>query len=147
MPDDIENLKHAVFGELTWNSELGWFEGRTTCGDMVCDVHVSVDDEEAPHGSTGEAVPALERARGRVSEFKAKAAEQLLELYNDEWRNEGESTKSADEFIAHLQLDSLSGYPDGTVEVSFTVGELFAGHIVLMSVESDGSVSQVDIAG
>jgi hypothetical protein len=147
MTDKVSALEDPLLGRLSWNAELGWFDGQILHGTETYRVHLSVSDEDDPHASLGEAISAVKSARSRLEEFKVESANRLLELYNDEWRNEGDAVKDASEFVACLSMESITGYPDRSAEVTFTDGELFAGHLIIVSVEDDGSISDVTIAG
>lgn len=76
--------------------------------------------------------------------FRQVAAANLLKLYNGTW-SEGE-TISADEFAERITLNGLSFTEgEGTVEIYYDDGDLFAGHDIKVVASYDGAVISADL--
>jgi hypothetical protein len=76
---------------------------------------------------------------------RAYAAEALLDLHNDEWRED--TVLSPVDFVQRLTLESVTFYPDSSVEMAYDDGELFWGHVVIVSAARGPRFTDADIAG
>ena len=81
-----------------------------------------------------------------VPAYLEAAADELLDLYNDTWRD---SAPAIDRkaFMQRLSLDTLNIDEEGSWTVYLDDGGLFLGHAIQVSVEADGEVADVDLAG
>ncbi|HEX9048468.1 MAG TPA: DUF2262 domain-containing protein [Verrucomicrobiae bacterium] len=92
-----------------------------------------------------------ERLRVREPEYRRKIASDLLRLYNDNWRD-GE-TLDADGFMRRISLSDISiGAADfdaeyGCASVSYSDGDLFAGHSIDVTLDADLNYVKSQIAG
>jgi hypothetical protein len=115
-------------GELTYDPDIGWWEGRVTLtagSSFVLYVHTPGRDDS----SITEGVKiAFEKMR--ISEQVARefAASKLLSVHNDTW-NEGEKI-DASEFVRRLVPATIQIWPNGNAEISFGDDNLFWGHEV-----------------
>ena len=71
----------------------------------------------------------------------------LLELKNDAWLDEDESEVSAEEFIARMELSSVSIHADGGFEFWFDDGDLFWGHSIMVSGNIQDGLDDAGIHG
>ena len=71
------------------------------------------------------------------------AARELLENAVD-WCEE-ELTR--EEFMARMSSPSVSVDPDGAVEFAYDDGDMFAGHVIMVYLDPDGTFSDANIAG
>ena len=95
-----------------------------------------------------------ERLRVREPEYRRKIAGDLLGLYNDNWRN-GDQLEVLDEngfmrrisfsyiFIGAADFDSA----EGCVSVSYSNGDLFAGHSIDVTLDADLNYVRSSISG
>ena len=146
MPD--RTIHDDVLGTLTWNDKLDWWEGRVELTpEHAIGLSISVEGEEGvPLGEEIEqARSILIRLREREPEARIVAAEELLDIYNDQWNDD--ETLDEEEFMARLTLDDLSVAADGSAELFYRDDNLFAGHTVLVTVGVDGNFEDADIAG
>lgn len=139
-----------TLGTLTWNGDLGWWEGQAEWapGRRVT-LSVSVEDEES------DAEPAAEIAHARrvlsalpemEAEARQLAADELLGIYNEEWNDDGDPLNE-DDFVARLTLEDVGILADGSAELFYKDGGLFSGHAVLVSINAEGNLDDADIAG
>ena len=140
-----EVIYDEVFGRLTWDAQLEWWEGSVEISPGQ-EVEVSIQDEE------GEAEESIARARRAYESVRDSgeyicrcAARELLAICNEEW-NTGDAF-SEDEFIAKMSVDNVTLYPDGAAEVYYDDGGMFRGHKILISVDPDLKARNADIVG
>lgn len=143
-------IHDEALGALAWNGDLGWWEGQAELapGRHVT-VSISVEDEETDAEPTAEirhARRVLSRLPEQEPEARQLAADELLGIYNEEWNDDGDPL-SEDEFMARLTLEDVGVLADGSAELFYKDGGLFAGHAVLVSINADGNLDDADIAG
>ncbi|MCO4745807.1 MAG: DUF2262 domain-containing protein [Proteobacteria bacterium] len=133
---DKPTRHHPTLGELRWDSNLDWLKSV----DGLVSLAVPQDANLEAYAKR------VEQIKGSVGAYKLYTANELLELHNGSWREEpGKETQAG--FIGKLVLDGITVYEDLSAEVYFQDGGLFWGHIVLLSVDTDGKPTSADIAG
>lgn len=142
-------IHDEALGTLTWNSRLDWWETQAEWAPGRCvGVSISVEDDAADTAPTAE-IAHTRRVLNSLPELEPEArqlaADELLEIYNEEW-NEGDPL-SAEEFVTRLTLEDVGIAADGSAELFYQDGGLFAGHTVLVSLDTDGNLDDADIAG
>ena len=147
MPE--RTIHDETLGTLTWNSRLDWWEGQAEWapGRRV-GVSLSVEDDDpdaAPTAAIAHAGRVLNSLAELEPEARQLAADELLEIYNEEW-NDGDPL-SPDEFVTRLTLEDIGLAADGSAELFYQDGGLFAGHTVLVSLDEAGNLDDADIAG
>ena len=80
----------------------------------------------------------------RIRDF---AAGELLALKNDTWLEENEAALTSKQFKSRMTLESISVDPDGRFEFFFNDGDLFWGHIIVVSGTLANGPTDADIAG
>ncbi len=65
-----------------------------------------------------------------LSLIKEFATEELLDLKNDDWREENEPKLTAEEFIARLELLEIVVYYTGKVDMIFDADDIFYDHCI-----------------
>ena len=78
-------------------------------------------------------------------EFKQYIAEQLLNLYNDDWSEE--ETIDKKEFANRITLESTTIYDDNSAEIYYQDGDLFAGHYIVIYLNPEGILNKPYLAG
>lgn len=90
---------------------------------------------------------------GAYDDLLRAVARELLELYNDTWREKGDYGGEPQPpldvagFISHIALASLEVWEDGAMMAYFKDGGLFAGHRIEVFLTPTGEVSDVDVVG
>lgn len=135
------------FGELVLDRSIGWFEGEAVWNGEAIRVTFPVEEGE----SIGDALDVAERLwldqgpwKKRIDDF---AVQELLELKNGTWLEEGESELTASEFISRMKLDSIQVFPDGQFEFWHNDGDLFWGHSIQVSGSVTEGPTHADIPG
>jgi hypothetical protein len=134
-----ETIHDALFGNLTWDPMLEYWEGVLLLpGRPSISVSISVPEETAERTITKEARDAFSVVISQEDRIKRKASQDLLALYNDGWRRDGD-VLSADEFERRLTLKSIHLNDWGAADIYFDDGDLFWGHLVIVEMEPDGT--------
>jgi hypothetical protein len=143
--DDV--LEDPVLGELVWEEDLQWWHGEVEWapGHPV-GVAVSCVEKEDIRGLLRRARRAFAWARGHEEHARLCAARELLELYNGTWR-EGEGLISREEFAERIKLAEVCISSDGSVELWYEDGDLFAGHQIAVGFDSRRRFRGADIHG
>lgn len=74
------------------------------------------------------------------------AAEQLLSCAI-EWQDEDEDELCADEFIRRIRIESVNVSQDGEFELYYDDGDIFAGHVIIVSGNMDKGLYDAQFAG
>src|SRR5262249_26778923 len=109
-------------------------------------VNIAVSPEDADLAT---ALKAARRAWDEIREeeidLRRSAADELLDLHNQEW-NDGLPI-DAEEFSERMTLESITFFPDGGADLFYHDGGLFGGNTIILGVLADGSFGGATIAG
>ncbi len=139
VPSDLENF--------VYDASLAWYEGKLIIGQDEILLYLSAETDGQAMLILSQAESFLKSIQGMLSAAKSYAAEKLLDLRNEGWGEENSSEISEEEFISCLVCFSITLYPTQNVEIIFRAGDLFSGHIVLISANMQGRFSDASIAG
>ena len=150
MAEASEHLTHPILGTLGWLPEFShWFTQRPLPSGGQLDVIVDPGD-----GDRFEFLPrATELFRWAMANERRVLADamqaELLELYNNTWRQEDEPELSAEELAGRLewQLLDISSSDIVPVEFSYDAGELFGCHGVTVEVDESLAFRDIDLRG
>jgi hypothetical protein len=137
-------------GTLQWRAEYGWWEAHVTLpsgGQLDVILNPGDEDREA---FAFQAAARFQWALDNERRLLGEAADaELLELFNDDWRQGDEGVLARDEFIAALKLELLeiSHIESAHIEFSYNAGELFGGHTVTVQVDGEGRFCDTDLRG
>lgn len=146
-----KTITDSYLGTIQYSDEHDWYQGKVnntnsqTIEFNLLDLDIEENLEEA-----------LEYVRMIIKDivqhslkYKLFAAEHLLELYNDTWSEE--EIIDINEFANHISLEAINFYVyhemDNTAEIYYQDGDLFAGHAIIIRVDSQGNLEDADIAG
>jgi hypothetical protein len=142
MADAAETLAHPVLGVLRWEAEYSWWftQHQLPGGDWL-DVTVEPGDGDR-YGFLKRAADLFRWALANERRVLHQAIEsELLELYNDVWRQGSDPELSAEEFEAELDWQGLTISASDLVLVEFGYGdgerELFGGHCVFIELDAE----------
>ncbi len=130
MPTFIDD---PILGRLEWDHELQWWSGVYRLSKQDFRLRICSDSSQV---ITDPARRALTRIADLERKIKQKAANDLLQLYNDDWSDA--PPISASDFIARLTSESICVELDGTIEIGFYDGGMFAGHSVVIELSPEG---------
>src|SRR5262249_32142795 len=140
------------FGPLTWNERHRWYQAKVEFSPgHVIELSISAEgiDRDLAVEQAHEVFP---RVQTQEPALRRAAADKLLALYNDHWREakrvepekfpksagagSAEKRIDADEFSRRIVLSSITIHPEGETDLWYDDGDLFAGHWILVSTDS-----------
>jgi hypothetical protein len=133
---------------LRLDRDMNWFEGKRRRGALHYDVMLTCRDPDDPRAvakavaQAEAAVPGLERS---LSAIREAISDQLLDKYNDAWREEGRPL-SATAFQRKLELESVEISPT-RVTLMFDCAGLFSDHAIEVRLSPRLEVREVCLAG
>lgn len=143
-------VRDEMLGSLTFDRALSWYEGRRVLEGAEYKLAVVIED---PPDVERDAAT-LESLRARVGEIEAQlpryrhaAGEQLLVLYNDEWRDDDAPRLTREQFTNRLVLASVYMHPDGGIDIFFGDADLFGGHQIHLRLDAPDAVPEVGLVG
>jgi hypothetical protein len=132
--------------KLEYNEYLNWYAGEIELGEAKkLRVSLSLDGCEDLDDLVRFTKKFLQEIAETDTLARRFAAEKLLRVYNDSW-NEGEDIAES-EFTERIALESLTTYPDHSAELCYDDGDLFFGHIIIVSIEEGLTFVDASIAG
>ncbi len=128
---------HATLGRLAWDANLSWWCGRASfLGHGVFRFFLELD-EDAGAEKFDSASDRIETLLSRLDQWKEFAADGLLEIHNDAWRNEGEPEADRRTFCASLTVAELALDRAGSGTLYLDAGDLFWGHGIELRFDAD----------
>jgi hypothetical protein len=148
--EDAETLDHPVFGPLQWQPDTEyWFGSHCLPTGEQLDLIIEPLDEDR-HAFLERAIELFHRALANERRIlRVAMKEELLELYNDCWRQSDEPVLSAKELTQILDwlALSLSASEFAPVEFSYGADDLFGGHFVVIHADDQMQYRDVDLNG
>jgi hypothetical protein len=80
------------------------------------------------------------------AKIKAYAAKELVDLAND-WLMENEAEITEEMFVNRINFDSMSVEPNGSFEIFYFDGDIFAGHSIIVNGNINGEFTSAEIGG
>jgi hypothetical protein len=148
-PRSVDDI---ILGTLTLDRRVDWYAGTRKANGGSYRVAVSTDDPDDDVG----VIEAIRRAGAIVEQIDRDSssgrlldaiADQMLDLYNDTWRDEGPPL-SRTAFKQRFTLSSVVVRADSSSTAWFDCDEsLFGGHAVQVRNSPHGEVTEVCLAG
>lgn len=137
-------------GKLELDRRLDWFHGVAPW--IQSEVNISVNTapgngDEIDKKALAHLALIFKDPESWERRFKDFAAESLLELKNDNWLGEDESEFTVGDFKSKMTIASLQAYADGSFEVFYDDGNLFWGHVIIVSGTLKDGPTDANIAG
>lgn len=123
-------LEDDFFGQLVLDRSVGWFQGTARWNGTLIKIYLSVDDSVACDTSLKVARALWSDQASCERRAKDMAVEELLQIKNDHWLDEGQAPITAEQFRSLLTIESVTTSPDGTFEFWCEDGDMFAGHAI-----------------
>jgi hypothetical protein len=150
MSDQPETITHPVFGELRWEvARSVWFtQVRDATGEWI-DVSVEPGNGDRFACLDGVADLYSQAMRAERQVLRTAVQKELLELYNDTWRQSDEPELTTDEFMSRLGFTFIQIRTDfkSVVILSYGAGDLFGGHSVDVELDNELRHLNVDLIG
>ena len=147
---DLQNpvVRHEPpFGELLLDRRVGWFCGEATWLKAPLKVQLAIDDACSCDASLQLARTLWENQALWEQRVKDKVVEELLQIKNDHWLDEGQSPLAAQTFRGNLSFESLTTKPDGTFEFWCNDNDMFWGHAISVEGTLQRGITRVTLEG
>lgn len=141
-------VQDAQLGALTLDRSLSWFTGELAWRGGSVQVHLPAGPDDRPL-----MVPEARAVVAALADWEDRARqrirEDLLELFNDTWRDEESDPAplSVEAFQARLSLSSFELGEGRGLTFWYDDGDLFAGHSIEVQGDLDEGFSSAGLAG
>jgi len=140
-----DSIYDAQFGDLIWDETSDWWTGRIDLYNYPrIELNISPPDE-GDRIITDQARHSFRIITESENQIRQKACDELLEVHNQSWNESAPLT--AEEFMRRMIPESVSLYADGGAEIYFADDDMFWGHVIIVSLSSEGEFSDAYIAG
>lgn len=143
-------IEDEVLGTLELDRRLNWYAGQRRFERRKYSISIEQSSEEDGVTATKaitRARRAIERFEENMTQIRGVIARELLALYNDEWRTDRAKRLDRAKFLKRIVLQSAVISPDGSVQLYFTDGGLFARHSIEVFVNRRGKATDASLAG
>ena len=143
-PVSIETKRH---GTLKLDRSINRFVGKTKWSKKSVDISLDASNEKLAEKAIATAEILWSSQAKWKNEIEALAATELLDLKNDSWLQEGETALTKKKFITAMSLTSISIDSDGSFTFFFNDGDLFWGHMIIVSGDPGKGPTEAKIGG
>jgi hypothetical protein len=143
-------IADEFFGELRLDRRLKAYEARRGSGRMQYDVLLTLRNAADPvqdRAMIQTARATLCRLEELITHYRNRAADELLSLYNDDWRQDEDPALTREQFIERLTLTSVTLESDGEIFVYLQPGDLFGGHVIEIRAKTPDQITELGLAG
>ena len=134
--------------QLQLNRSLSMFQGEGDRNAQKADILQDTDEHDDKRAD--KALTVFRRLQEDAAAWDKKArryaAEQLLSCAI-EWQDEDEDELCADEFIRRIRIESVNVSQDGEFELYYDDGDIFAGHVIIVSGNMEKGLYDAQFAG
>ncbi|MCP3924202.1 MAG: DUF2262 domain-containing protein [Desulfobacterales bacterium] len=140
-------ISDEVLGNLKLDKSVDWFEGTFEWNGTQIDIQLSLDESGNPDEAIKTAKALIENMSVWTKKVIDYAVNELLDLKNENWLDEGELKVSKEEFATRMSIQLITTYDDGEFEFWHDDGGLFWGHSIVVSGSFTEGLTDVDIPG
>lgn len=134
--------------QLQLNRSLSMFQGEGEWNAQKAEILLDTDGHDDKRAD--KALTVFRRLQEDAAAWDKKArryaAEQLLSCAI-EWQDEDEDELCADEFIRRIRIESVNVSQDGEFELYYDDGDIFAGHVIIVSGNMEKGLYDAQFAG
>jgi hypothetical protein len=135
------------FGDLVLDRSIGLFEADTKWNGREVRIRFPLDEEEVSELALNTAEALWSEEAEWNMRIEECAVEELLDLRNDTWRQDGEPELTAVQFVARMALTDISITSEGEFEFWYDDGELFWDHAIMVSGDLQNGPTDAGIHG
>jgi hypothetical protein len=146
-PSGTPPITHDLLGQLDWDDNLRWYEGKIQLGGRKVRLALTPDDVNDIDSVIERATAIVGNCGHYVRLVTEYAVEGLLDLKNDSWRDAGQSPVTDAVFMESMTLESITVYGDGRADFWHHDGGLFLGHSIQVSIDPNDRCTLTDIPG
>lgn len=146
-PSGTPPLVDEVLGTLQWDDNFNLYSGPVSVGDSTIEFSLnpsSGSDASEAVARAKEIALALPRYRTLAANF---AVNDLLDLKNSNWLEDGEAAVTTEQFKSRMELASITVHPDGAITFWHNDGGLFFGHSIQVCIDSKNQCTSTNIPG
>ena len=142
------DIECPVIGILRYEEKYDWYEGQLKVQQSEISIQLLTDDDEAVASALKRATDFVKESEKHAQSAREYAVESLLTLKNETWmEDKDEEPLTPEQFKERMVLDSISIDSDGDVSFYHSDGDLFWGHCILVTMNSENNFTSADIAG
>ncbi|MBD3675217.1 MAG: DUF2262 domain-containing protein [Planctomycetaceae bacterium] len=117
------------FGDLDLDRGIDCFRGEKEWNGETIDISFRAKNDAVPEDALSIASQLFLHQDKWTKQIEEAIIGELLELKNEDWREDGETEVSASEFLERMELVAIS-VDDEEFEFSYDDGDLFWGHMI-----------------
>ncbi|MBC8078113.1 MAG: DUF2262 domain-containing protein [Chloroflexales bacterium] len=139
-------IDDAALGRLTWDDNFDLWDATIAlppASNVGVQIDLGTDQDDAAAIVTGRAF--VDWLRAHEPEARAYAASLMLDGYNSDWGDDEQLTPAA--FAERLTLEEIAVGSDGDATLYYNDGDLFGGHVVIVSLDANRTFTDANIAG
>ena len=141
-------VESAVLGTVMWNDDMTVWQGKVLLAPEQI-VSIMLEPQESDGDQTiarGEAL--IQWVKGNEADARAYAADEMTDLAED-WRDEDEEADeiTPEAFADRITLSEISLGSDGSAMLWYNDDNIFAGHVVVVSVNADRQFTEAQMMG
>lgn len=135
------------FGDLVLDRSIGLFEGVAQWNGQKVTIRFPGTGEEPTEKALKTAETLFADQAGWRQRIENYAVKKLLELKNGTWLDDGEPQLTRSQFVSRMTLTSINILSGGNFEFWYNDGDLFAGHLIMVSGNVSGEMTDAGIHG
>lgn len=149
-------IKDETYGDFVLEKQYGWFQKSIEALGHEFEIYLEVDEDNAQiaDGALKTFHKIFEDIEGWDKAVKAYAAKMLTESANDWLVDSCEEEETVEEikeedFTDNIWLESITISPEGSFEAYYNDGDMFWGHVIIVSGQMEEKIifKDADIAG
>jgi hypothetical protein len=142
------DLECPELGTLRYKEEYDWYEGKLKVQQLDISIQLSTDEDSSVASAFKRATNLAGELENHALLAKEFAAQRLLQIKNETWiEDEDEEPLTTEQFQQRMILESISIDLDGDVSFYHNDGDLFWGHCILVTMDSENNFIIAEIAG
>jgi hypothetical protein len=140
------SFEDDTLGIIQYDKRFGWW---STIAELTPDLEIDLTLELGAAQSVPESIlNAFKHLQNHEPELRQEVCSHLLEMAED-WRDEDDTPEpwTLETLVETVTIVSASFNEDGTAIIYYNDGDVFAGHVIMVGVSSDGKFEDASIAG
>lgn len=140
------SFEDDTLGTIQYDKRFGWW---STIAELTPDLEIDLTLELGAAEHVPESIlSAFKYLQDHELELRHNVCAHLLELA-EEWRDEDDTPEAwtLEAFMKAVTITSASFDEEGAATIYYDDGEVFAGHVIMVAVSSDGAFEDASIAG
>ncbi|WP_373543637.1 DUF2262 domain-containing protein [Chamaesiphon sp.] len=142
------DIECPELGTLRYEEEYECYKGQLKAQQSELSIQLLTDEDGAVASALKRATDFVKELDKHAQSARDYAVEGLLAIKNEIWiDDEDEEPLTPEQFKERMVLDSISIDSDGAVSFYHNDGDLFWGHCILVTMDSENNFTIAEIAG